>query len=241
MYAFLKSGKSIQPDDEVLVKVHPYRTWGRGRPHLDLAAEPILVKATVLSVSFEKDAESGSIIWNGTAATAIPVFDKETGKQVGEPRGTIVTINQNNCEYPDGLYAKDIQALGKSAFVPWDTVNNMVFNLWGLNTFGDHVVASAVVLDDYPPEDVFITLTGLKDSDFDVFRKLFDADTDGTFDPQDEFNTGEKTSVLPYCVSMSILNKVFSTFCGLKMVGTAVATSTGIFFMEGEVDTSADV
>lgn len=90
MQALLKNGRAIFPGDKVTVCTNAVRMWG-SRVRTDTSHPLIAVDGTVISLTFERDPDTDSIIWSGGAYVQIPIDGAEGMYD------TIVQITVENC------------------------------------------------------------------------------------------------------------------------------------------------
>lgn len=74
----LPTALPITPGDKIVVETSPRRMWG-GKVRIDRKAPAIKVDAEVLSVTFERNLDTGEIMWRGEAVVTLPVPGRETG------------------------------------------------------------------------------------------------------------------------------------------------------------------
>lgn len=123
----------------------------------------------------------------------------------------------------------DTQKMGAASFVKWELVDEWC-SRWAKEYFGDRADAVA----ERDEDDFDIRILGLEEKDKVAFSELFyQYDKDGDYDPEEEFETGNRYATLPSSISICVLSK-FADELGMKKIGHAVAIYSGVYFMENE-------
>ena len=89
LVAFCTNNQTIVPGDKVIVRTEALRLWGG-----QMRAVPNSVVetfGTVMQISFEKNFETGGMMWHGEAFVSIPIEGSDTHHD------RLVTINKDNC------------------------------------------------------------------------------------------------------------------------------------------------
>ena len=121
----------------------------------------------------------------------------------------------------------NIKITGQSIFIAWDDLDSMA-DKWAKKVFGAHVHGETV----RDEIDCYITIHGLKAEDYKWFKVFYEKyDRENDYDPQMEFEVGEKSSIFPGTVSLGIFNEELSERIGFRIT-KIIAIYTGVFFIE---------
>ena len=126
-----------------------------------------------------------------------------------------------------------VSDLGRCAYVSEEAMLINV-NEWAKNLFGRHVEAYMHSDDNYGPESMFLSISGLKDADYPTFEKLFEHDKEGYFDPMFEFQNAGMEVELPEAVTIGLASDIFKD-CGLESVGLVKPCGDGLLLAEKAV------
>ena len=125
-----------------------------------------------------------------------------------------------------------IQDTGRSFYIPWDGLDALAL-AWARKVFGDHAEGEM----ECDGTACYIVVHGLHSADYESYKVFYEKyDSAKDYDPEDEFETGERNTVFPETVTLGILSEELLQYNCIQ-AAQMIATYSGVFFLENSFTT----